>query len=150
MEKKAMNIMRWDPFNDMRSLRERIDRLFEESLSQTTRNEPVVAHTWAPVVDIYETADALIVEVELPGMQQEDIDIELTGDTLTIRGERKPAPGREYLRQERNYGAFQRAFTLGLPIDQTGVKARYREGILEITLVKAVEVRPKQVKIDVG
>jgi len=145
-----MNILRWDPFSDMRSLRERIDRLFEESLSHSARREPVMAQAWAPVVDIHETADALIVEAELPGMKQEEIAIELSGDTLTIKGERRPATGREFLRQERNYGAFQRAFTLGVPINQAGVRARYTDGLLEVTLPKAEAARPKQVKIEIG
>lgn len=145
-----MNFLRWDPFADMRTLRSQIDRLFEESLSHSTRQEPVVSQAWAPLVDIHETQEALVVEVELPGMKQEEIALELGGDTLTIRGERKPAEGRQFLRQERNYGPFQRAFTLGAPIDQTKVRARYREGVLEIVLPKAEEARPKQVKIDVG
>ena len=145
-----MNILRWDPFSDMWSLRERIDRLFEESLAHSTHREPVMAHAWAPVVDIHETTDALVVEAELPGMKQEDIDIELSGDTLTIKGERRPASEREFLRQERNYGAFQRAFTLGVPINQAGVRARYTDGLLEVTLPKAEEARPKQVKIEVS
>jgi len=145
-----MNFMRWDPFVDLRTLRERVNRLFEESLSHSSLQEPVIPRTWAPVVDIYEAPEALVVEAELSGMKQEEIEIELTGDTLTIKGERRPEEGREFLRQERNYGPFQRAFTLGMPIDQAGVKARYREGVLEITLPKAEEARPKQVKIDVG
>jgi len=145
-----MNFLRWDPFGDLRSLRERIDRLFEESMARSGRHEPVVAHAWAPVVDIYETPEALVVEAEVAGMKQKDIDIELSGDTLTIKGERKPEPGREFLRQERNYGTFQRAFTLGVPINPAGVRARYREGVLEITLPKAEEARPRQVRIEVS
>jgi HSP20 family protein len=148
-----MNILRWDPFSDMQTLRERINRLFEESLAQGARQEPVVAHSWAPVVDIYDTPEALLVEVELPGMKQEDINVELSGDTLTIKGERLPHEGddkRELLRQERHYGSFSRAFTLGVPVQQTAVKAHYRDGVLEITLPKAEETKPKQVKIELG
>ncbi|NIM06372.1 MAG: Hsp20 family protein [Armatimonadetes bacterium] len=145
-----MNLMHWDPFGDLRTLRERVDRLFEESLARSPHQEPVTIHAWSPVVDIYEVPDALVVEAELTGMKQEDVDIELTGDTLTIKGERQPSPEREFLRQERSYGAFQRAFTLGVPVDQTKVKARYRDGLLEITLPKAKQARPKQVKIEVG
>jgi HSP20 family protein len=145
-----MNFMRWDPFGDLRSLRERVDRLFEESLARSSQQMPAVSQGWSPAVDIRETPEALVVEVELPGMKQEEIDIELTGDTLTIKGERKPLEGREFLRQERSYGTFQRAFTLGVPIEQSAVKARYRDGLLEITLPKAEAAPPKEVQIEIG
>lgn len=146
-----MNLVRWDPFADMAQLREQVNRLFEQSLTRSG-HEPVSAQTWAPAVDICETEGAFVLRVELPGIKPEDVDIQITADTLTIRGERrfeKEEKGKQYVRVERAYGAFQRSFTLGLPIDQTNVRASYRDGVLEITLPKREEVKPQQVKVEV-
>lgn len=145
-----MSMMRWDPFADMAQLREQVNRLFEQSLTRT--GQPVAAQAWAPTVDIYETESTIVLCIELPGMQADAIDIQITGDTLTIKGERqldREQTGRQYVRVERAYGPFQRSFTLGLPIEQTKVAANYRDGILELTLPKAEAVKPKQIKIDV-
>ncbi len=146
-----MSLIRWDPFGDMAQLREQVNRLFEQSLAHSGR-EPGFAQTWSPTVDIVETDAAITLHAELPGMKPEEIDIQITGDTLTLKGERKvqkEEKGRQYVRIERSYGAFQRSFTLGLPIDQGAVKANYRDGVLEITLPKREEVKPKQVKVQV-
>ncbi|MHB0937830.1 MAG: Hsp20/alpha crystallin family protein [Armatimonadota bacterium] len=146
-----MSMVRWDPFADMAQLREQVNRLFEQSLTRNGR-EPVSTRTWAPLVDIEETADALVLHVELPGVTPEEIAIQIEGDTLTIRGERKfaqEAKDRQYVRIERAYGAFMRTFTLGVPVKQADVKASYREGVLEIVLPKAEEVKPKQIQIQV-
>lgn len=146
-----MSIVRWDPFADMAQLREQVNRLFEQSLTRAGR-EPVSTRTWAPMVDIEETADALVLHAELPGIKPEDIAIQIEGDTLTLRGERKfeqESADRQYIRVERSYGAFQRTFTLGVPIKQDEVKASYRDGVLEVVLPKSEEVKPKQIKIEV-
>mgnify|MGYP001086888786 CR=1 FL=1 len=144
-----MSFMPWDPFIDLRALRERIDRLFEESMRHSTRREAEPSTTWAPMVDIYENDDAIVVELELAGLKRKDIGVELAGDTLTVRGERKAAPRGEFLRQERPAGPFLRAFTLGVPVDSQEVKANYENGILRVTLPKTESAGPKQVEIDV-
>jgi len=144
-------MVRWDPFADMAQLREQVNRLFEQNLARTGR-EPVSTRTWAPVVDIEETADALVLHAELPGIKPEEIAIQIESDTLTIRGERKleqEANDRQYVRIERAYGAFMRTFTLGVPVKQAEVKASYHDGVLEIILPKAEEVKPKQIQIQV-
>ncbi|HEY3415847.1 MAG TPA: Hsp20/alpha crystallin family protein [Armatimonadota bacterium] len=146
-----MSLLRWDPFADMAHLRDQVNKVFEQSLTRSGR-EPVSTQFWAPAVDIEETDEALIFRAELPGMKVEQIDIQLTGDTLSIKGERKferEEKGKQFVRIERAYGAFQRSFTLGLPVKQDGVRAAYREGILEITLPKAEEIKPKQVKVEI-
>lgn len=146
-----MSQVRWDPFGDVSIFRQQVNRMFEHSLARSER-EPVQAHTWTPTVDIYETEREIVLAVEVPGVKPEEIDIQITGDTLTIRGERKLARednGRQYMRIERSYGPFQRSFTLGVPINQQQVKAAYRDGLLEITLPKAEEVKPKQVKVEI-
>jgi HSP20 family protein len=146
-----MDLMRWDPFGDLGTLRDRVNRAFEDAFARTGTREPAEARTWSPPVDIQETEGEIVLRADLPGMTREQIDIELSGDALTIRGERTfDDEGRNYLRVERPHGTFQRGFTIGVPIDQANVKANFRDGVLEITLPKSEEIRPKQVKIDVG
>jgi len=144
-------MVRWDPFADMAQLREQVNRLFEQNLTRNGR-EPVAMRTWAPLVDIEETADELVLHAELPGITPDSIDIQIEGDTLTIRGERKleqETKDRQFVRIERAYGAFMRTFTLGVPVKQGEVKANYRDGILDIRLPKAEEIKPKQIQIQV-
>jgi HSP20 family protein len=145
-----MDLIRWDPFSDLGTLRERVNRLFEETLARSGRREPAEARTWSPLVDIHETDGEIIVRADLPGLSREEIDIELAGDALSIKGDRKLDENRSYVRVERPHGAFQRSFTIGVPIDTANVKAAYRDGVLEVALPKAEEARPKQVKVDVG
>jgi HSP20 family protein len=146
-----VSMIRWEPFADMTQLRAQVNRLFEQTLSQGG-HEPVAPQSWAPAVDVLETEDALVLRAEVPGITPADIQIQLVGDTLTLKGERKfeqQAKGRQYLRVERAYGIFQRSFTLGIPVKNEAVQANYREGVLEITLPKAEEVKPKQITIHV-
>lgn len=146
-----MSLVRWDPFADMAQLRDQVNRLFEQSLTASGR-EPASMRTWAPTVDIAETADAMVIFADLSGVNADDISIQMEGDTLTIRGERraqKDDSDKRFVRIERSYGAFQRSFTLGVPIKQDEVTARYRDGILEVTLPKAEEVKPKQIPVQV-
>jgi len=146
-----MSMIRWDPFDDMNRLWDQVNRLFEQSLERPER-APASPQTWAPAVDILETQAAIILRLELPGIAPKELDIAITDDTLTIKGERKPAAnteGARLLRTERPYGPFQRSFTLGMPINREAVNAGYHDGVLEITLPKKEEVAPKQVKIEV-
>jgi HSP20 family protein len=101
------------------------------------------------MVDIMETPTDLIVRAEIPGVKREDIDVEVTPESLTIRGERKfdTEHKDQYLRVERPYGPFQRSFSIGVPVQADKVKASYKDGILEITIPKAEEVTPKKVEI---
>lgn len=146
-----MSLVRWDPFADMAQLREHMNCLFTPSRT-CAGQQPTLMRTWAPTVDIVETENDVVLHAELPGMKPEEIDIELTGDLLTIRGERKvehEEKTKHCVRTERTYGAFQRSFTLGLPIKQEAIHAHYRDGILEITLPKAEEVKPKQIQVQI-
>ena len=106
--------------------------------------------TWAPAVDIFEDREEIVVKAELPGLKQQDIDIELTGDTLTLKGERRFEDTQRrdnYVRVERAYGHFQRSFTIGVPVQHDAVKASYRDGLLEIHLPKSEETKPKKVQV---
>ncbi len=114
--------------------------------------EHVSSHVWSPAVDVYEDQDSIVIQADLPGVKQEDIDIEMNGDSLTIKGERKfedPARQDRYVRVERQYGAFQRSFTIGIPIEADKVKATYRNGTLELTIPKSEATRPKKVQVSV-
>ncbi len=146
------NIVRFDPFEDMARLQREVNRLFEDSNRPAGRGgaELTPARTWAPAVDIFEDRDEIVVRADLPGLKLEDIDIELTGETLTIRGERKfedTARKDGYVRIERSYGHFQRSFTISVPVRSDAVKASYRDGLLEVHLPKSEETRPKKVQV---
>ncbi|MBP6965569.1 MAG: Hsp20/alpha crystallin family protein [Armatimonadetes bacterium] len=146
-----MSLVRWDPFRDLESLQEDVNRLFQESMARPRREAPA-ARVWAPPVDVVEDDDKIVVKAELPGMKREDIDIELSGEQLTIRGERKFESEEKkdnYVRIERAYGQFQRTFTIGVPVKSDQVKAAYKDGILEVTIPKSEEIKPKKVDVTV-
>ena len=146
-----MALARWDPTRDLLSVREQVNRLFNELSGRLGGQEGTwSAGAWAPPVDIYETADALVLKAELPGVSAHDINIELKENTLILRGERKPeAEVREdhYHRTERTYGTFQRSFVLPTIIDQEKVRASYRDGVLELRLPKQETAKPRQITI---
>lgn len=146
-----MPLMKWEPFEELVSLQDRINKIFEESFPRS-RKEGLMRGGWTPPVDIAETADALLIKAEIPGIKPEEIDIQITGDTLTIKGERKQEKeekGKNYHRIERSYGSFHRSFSLGIPVKEKEVKATYKDGILEINIPKAEEAKPRQIKIKV-
>lgn len=150
------SIVRFDPFEDVVRLQREVNRLFEDNTRVRGRDggaELASARSWAPPVDIVEDQNEIIVRAELPGLKQEDIDIELTGDTLVIKGERKFEDTERkdnYVRVERSYGAFQRVFTVGVPVEHNGVTASYKEGILEVRLPKSEATKPKKVQVSAG
>ena len=146
-----MSLIRWDPFDDLASLRESMDKLFEEFFSRRPRGAAVTA--WQPAVELYETDTEVVVRAELPGVDPKDVDITVTEDTLTIKGEARTEQeekGRNYYRRELRYGSFLR--TLALPEEVQGDKARatYRNGILEIRVPKSERARPRTVKVEVA
>lgn len=139
-------ISRWDPFRELSALQDRINRIFNEQLS---RGESEAGKAWAPVVDILESDNDLIVRAEIPGVKRDDIDVQVTSESLTIRGERKfdEESKDKYVRVERAYGPFSRSFSIGVPVQPDKVKATYRDGVLEIVVPKAEEVKPKKIEI---
>ena len=147
-----MAVVKWDPFRDLISIQDRMNRLFEQTLTRSRGEEGVSATTWTPAVDIYETADMIVMKAELPGVAREDIQIQIDGNTLTLRGERrfaKDVQEESYLRIERAYGSFHRAFTLPAGVQQDRVRALFKDGVLELSLPKAEEAKPKKIAIDV-
>lgn len=143
-----MAILKWDPFKDLQAIQEKIDRIFEESL----RGKDIASGLWTPAVDIYETDDAIILEAELPGMNEKDIEVRVEDNVLTIKGERKIEQERKeenYYRMERYYGAFQRSFTLPSNVETDKIRAEYKKGILKVLMPKKEQAKPKQIKVEV-
>jgi HSP20 family protein len=145
-----MSIIRWDPFRDFISLRDEIDSLFDRFFTRERFISPL-ERSWTPSVDIYETKKEVVVRAELPGLSAKDVDITLTENTLTIKGEKKVSDevkGENYYRVESAYGAFQRTIPLPVPVRNEKVKASFKDGVLEIRLPK-VEEKAKGIKIKV-
>jgi HSP20 family protein len=146
----AKSLVRWDPFQDMVTLREAMDRLFEESFVRPQRRwlAPEGATTLA--LDLFESDDDVTVRASIPGVKPEDIDISITGDVLTIKGEageeREEHEGNYHLR-ERRYGAFQRSLTLPTLVKTDKARAEFEHGVLTLTLPKVEEVKPKTITI---
>jgi HSP20 family protein len=153
-----MTLMRWNPVvlgpsRERTSLNDEIDRLFG-SFFDGGRLRGDVAPLTAPAVDIEETADAFVVRADLPGMGQKDVKVNLMGDTLTIRGERKREDAQKsdksWHRSERTYGAFERSFTFETPVRGDGVTAQYRDGVLEVRVPKAEVARVREIAVDIA
>lgn len=144
------DITRWDPFREITDFRDAMDRLFERGFSRPWR-----LLTWETgegffPVDLYETDDEVVVKGSLLGVKPEDVEISVTGDTLTIRGETKEEQEEKkpnYYRQERRYGAFQRSLTLPVRVDADKADAVFEQGVLSLRLPKAAEVRPKTIQV---
>lgn len=151
----GQSLERWDPGRDMGDLQQELNRLFDSFFGrgpQTGHQAAGPERAWAPVIDMYETKDELVVAVELPGVNEKDVQLSMTGDVLTLRGERSAAPElsqHPQYRGERWYGRFERSVALPIPVQADRVKASYRDGVLTVKLPKAEEIKPKEIKIDV-
>jgi len=145
-----MDLVRWDPFREMTSLRDAMDRLFEDSFVRPSRFWPDQLGRGELPVDMYQTANDVVVKASLPGIKPEEVDITISGDTLTIKGEQKEEQEikqEDYLCRERYYGAFHRSLLLPVQVKSDKAEAVFENGILTLTLPKAEEVKPKQIKV---
>jgi HSP20 family protein len=145
-------ITRWEPFREFSTLQDRLNRLFQQSVSES-RDEALTSSSFAPAVDVYEDDHQVTLKIEVPGIDEKDIDVRLENNTLTVHGERKlekEEKEENYRRVERQYGSFTRSFTLPTTVDAEGVSAQYDKGVLKIRLNKKAEAKPKQIKISVG
>jgi HSP20 family protein len=145
-----MAIIRWDPFRDMVTLREKMNRLFEDSLAHKGEDKDMMTSNWAPAVDIYETANELVLTAEVPGIDEKDIEIKVEDNTLTLKGERKfekETKEENFHRIERSYGSFFRAFSLPNSVDPDLIRAEHENGVLRVVMPKRQELKPKTVKI---
>ena len=142
----------WEPFDGLNRIQSRINELFDETLTRPRLSANASMGAWFPPVDILESKDSYLLRAELPGMKREDLHVEYQEGNLTLSGEKKseePASGVEYLRAERTAGKFYRSFYLPQSVKHAEIKATFRDGILEVSVPKAEEAKPKQIQIAV-
>ena len=146
-------LTRWEPFREFATLQDRMNRLFRESYNDAGQDESLTTSRFAPAVDVYEDEHQVILKIEVPGIDEKDIDVRVENNTLTVQGERKiekEEKEENYRRVERQYGSFTRTFTLPQTVDSEKVSANYEKGVLKITLPKRAEAKPKQIKVNIG
>ena len=145
-------LTRWDPYREFNNVQERLNRLFSASFNEG-KDESLATSSFAPAVDVYEDEHNVTLKIEVPGIDEKDIDVRIENNTLTVHGERKiekEEKEENYRRVERQYGSFTRTFTLPQTVDTENVAATYDKGVLKIALAKKTEAKPKQIKVNVG
>ena len=150
-----MAIVRWDPFREFATLQNQLNRLFQDLTPARTGTgeEFMTTGTFVPPVDIYEDEHSISLKLEVPGIEEKDLDIKVENQTLTVHGERKlekELKQENFHRVERSYGAFSRAFTLPNTVDTNNISADYTDGVLTVKLGKRAEAKPKQIKVNIG
>ncbi len=148
-----MNIVRFTPLGEMAHLQERMNRLFDDMVPAGGKREDFLTGAWVPKVDIYETEGEVVLKADLPEISGKDVSIKVEDNVLTLSGERKmnkEVKEENYHRVERAYGTFMRSFTLPTNIAQDKIKASFKDGVLQISMPKREETKPRQVKIDVA
>ncbi|MFZ0898735.1 MAG: Hsp20/alpha crystallin family protein [Candidatus Sulfotelmatobacter sp.] len=149
-------LTRWEPFREFSTMQDRMNRmnrLFRESYSPEVPDDSLTTTTFAPPVDIYEDEHNITLKLEVPGIDEKDINVSVENSTLTVHGERKiekEEKEENFRRVERQYGSFTRSFTLPSSVDSGQVSAHYDKGVLKIKLAKKAEAKPKQIKVNVG
>jgi HSP20 family protein len=149
-----MATTRWEPLRDLMALQDRVNRILEDVIMPPRRGvepENLTAGQWSPPVDIFETSESIVLRVEVPGIEQQALDVEIKENSLIVQGDRKfeEMEGRNYQRVERTYGTFRRVFSLPVPVRQDQIHAVLRNGVLEITLLKEEKAKPKRVQVEV-
>jgi HSP20 family protein len=137
---------------DFSTLQDRVNRILRESFSPESSDEALTTSNFAPPVDVYEDTHNITLKIEVPGIDEKDIDVSIENNTLTVRGERrfeKDEKEENFHRVERMYGSFTRSFTLPNTVDPDQVSAHYDKGVLKIRLAKKAEAKPKQIKVNV-
>lgn len=149
-----MALVRWDPFRELEEMSDRLNRVFTRPAVRTNGNkEQLTVADWMPIVDISETDAEYLIKAELPEVKKEDVKVTVENGVLTLQGERrqeKEEKGKKYHRVERSYGSFVRSFTLPESIDESGVKAEYKDGVLNLHLPKSERVKPKAIEVKVA
>jgi len=150
-----MQLVRFDPFRDLRTVQGRFDRLFNEAVArraESTEEEPLRG-SWLPSVDVHENDQQITLRAELPGMAEDDIELTIDKGKLTVQGEKrleKEDTDGEYRRIESSYGSFYRSFPLPDSIDQDHIDARFEHGVLFVTLPKVAEAQPKRIEVKIN
>ena len=148
-----MAITRWDPYREVLTLQNRLNSIFQDYGRGQGENDSVAAAAFVPPVDVYEDEHKIVLKLEVPGLKQEDLDIQIEKNTLTVKGERKfekEEKEENFHRIERRYGSFFRSFTLPNTVNPEAVKASYDAGVLRVELEKRAEAKPKQIKVQIG
>ena len=152
-----MAIVRWEPFRDLVSIQDRMNRIFDEAFRGASRpgaeEDWALGGSWAPPVDIFEHEGNLVLKAELPGIDPKQVDVRVENNVLTLQGERKfesEVKREHYHRVERAYGTFSRSFTLPNVVDTANIKAEFKDGLLRVTMPKREEAKPKQIQIQVN
>ena len=149
-------LTRWEPFREISTMQDRMNRmnrLFRESYGSEGPEEALTNTHFVPPVDIYEDEHSITLKLEVPGIDEKNIDVRIEGNTLTVHGEReieKEEKEENFRRIERQYGSFTRSFTLPSSVDPGQVSAHYDKGVLKVNLAKKAEAKPKQIKVNVG
>ena len=146
------SVDRWEPFRNLVDIQGEVNRLFDSVAGRPMAGAPAAGRSWMPAVDMHETKDDLVLRAEVPGVREKDVAVSITGDLLTIRGERRwedESKDQKFLHVERVYGQFERMIQLPLAVQTDKVKASYRDGVLEIKLPKAEELKPREIKIEI-
>lgn len=145
------DLIRWNPVDDLFDIQDNINKVFGNYLTSRGTQARVIG--WMPPVDITESENEYQIKADIPGMKKEDIKISLEDNTLTISGERKEEKeekGKNFVKKEKTFGSFMRSFSLPHSVDSKGIKAAYKEGVLNITVPKSEESKPKEIKIEVN
>ncbi|QEE31054.1 Hsp20/alpha crystallin family protein [Terriglobus albidus] len=148
-----MTITRWTPFSELAVLQNRLNSIFNDFGTPEGRSESLASGNFTPAVDVYEDAQKIVLKLDVPGIRQEDIDVRLENQTLTVKGERKfekEEKEENFHRIERRYGSFIRVFTLPPTADMERVSADYKDGVLQVEIAKKSEAQPKQIKVGAG
>ncbi len=146
-------LTRFEPFREFATLQDRINRAFRESYTGANHDDSLTTSSFAPAVDVYEDEHQVTLKIEVPGIDEKDIDVQVENHTLTVHGERKidkEEKEENYRRVERQYGSFTRTFNLPQTVDTETVSATYDKGVLKIQLPKKAEAKPKQIKVNVS
>lgn len=145
-------IQKWEPFRELSGFQDEMNQLFEDFFGRMPTRKMFSEGFWAPLMDIEETKDDILVKAELPGMKKEEVKIQINNDVLSITGERKreeETREKTYHRIERAYGKFQRMIRLPTEVDASKVKATFENGVLTIRLPKSEQAKPKEIAIEV-
>ena len=146
-----MNLVRWSPWREMNTLQNQLNHLFDDSFFQPSRSDDGLGlGTWHPVVDMFDEDDRIVIKAELPGMDKNDIAVDVKDRVLTLSGERthdNAVKEENYYRRERAYGRFQRAFSLPVDVDSDKIKADFKDGLLKIEVPKPEKQKPKEITI---
>jgi HSP20 family protein len=148
-----MNLTRWEPYREIATLQDRLNRAFGSALGRTERDDETGLAAWAPPVDIAEEKDRIVITAELPGFHEDQIEIQSENGMLTLRGERKfekEHDGKSYHRVERSYGQFVRSFSLPNNVDREKIKADFSNGLLRVELPKREDAKPRTIRISAG